>query len=96
MTGPEAFDAIKGIVDTYRNRPQEFLSGKVVIVLKRGGRPPGGENVRVLPGVLGRFLCQNSDGGIVVDVEVAKLERWLAKNADWGPGARSSPGRGEP
>jgi hypothetical protein len=95
VTGPEMYAAIREIVDTYRNRPQEFLTNRAVIVLKRKGRAPGGERVRVLPGVIGRFLCQNSDGGIVVDCPVDALERWLAKNADWRE-PPSDAGPGEP
>lgn len=80
MTLTEAIAAIRGIVDAYRNRPQEFLSGRVVMVVRRPGYSPRGERMRLLPGVLGRVVCVNAEGEIVVDVEVAALERWLAAN----------------
>jgi hypothetical protein len=78
VTRAEAIVAIQGIVTTYRNRPQEFLSGKVVMVVRRPGYSPRGERMRVLPNVMGRVVCVNAVGEIVVDVEVADLERWLA------------------
>jgi hypothetical protein len=80
VTLAEAVTAIRGIVGAYRNRPQEFLSGKVVMVVRRPGYSPRGERMRILPGVMGRVVCVNAAGEIVVDVEVADLERWLAEN----------------
>lgn len=80
MTLTDAIASVKSILDEYRAKPQQFLSGHVVMVLKpKGRRTYGGERVRVLPGVLGRLLCVNPGDEAVVDVEVAALERWLAK-----------------
>jgi hypothetical protein len=79
VTQAEAVAAIRVVVEAHRDRHPE--GGSVPLVVKRSGRPPRGERVRVLPGVMGELLCENAAGELVVRVEVAALERWL-KRAD--------------
>lgn len=78
MTLEEAKTAIRAILAEREAQPARFLS-RVILVVRKSGRPPGGERMRILPGVLARVVCVNSDGGIVVDVEVEKLEKWLER-----------------
>lgn len=49
----------------------------LVLVVERA-RDPRGRRVRVLPGVVGDFLGRSNDGrGLVVDVKLADLRRYL-------------------
>jgi hypothetical protein len=82
MNEREAYAKVKSIADDTHAKGHNFV--RLVVTRKRGAS--FGDRVRVMPGVMGEFLCANEEGDkvrAVVSVKLAALDNWLDKHREW-------------
>ena len=51
---------------------------------RKSGLRLGGDTIQVLPGLRGRFLGE-SENGVLVDIALADMDRWLERYRAWAP-----------
>jgi hypothetical protein len=57
--------------------------GAVAILPGRTTRRGAGDSIQVYPGLRGRFVGEAEGRGLLVDIALADMDRWLERHKGW-------------